>query len=207
MKIPFFSCTNHISGHQQPHVARSCGPEQRRSRLCPSFIGCFLYTHLQLLADLLGNKHLKAFPPRGDNRTLSKMFRIGKCLGNAGSWRPEASSRGDLRWERQRTVQGMLLWNLLQNEDSPEKSAGGSVQVINLYPLSILFDDGVLPNSWYCSHSDPHSVLSSSEPGIREWFNRAWFSSPDLLHFTGNLKDSDPKINLEICKWARKRYS
>lgn len=167
----------------------------------------FPYTHLQLLGDLLGNKHPKAFPRRGDNLTLSKMFRTGKRLGNAGSWRQEASSRGDLGWERRRTVQGMLAVKFTPEWRQSIKVCRRKHTSDKPLPLSIWFDDGVLPNSRYCSHSDPHSVLSGSEPGIREWFNRAWFSSPHLLHFTGNLKDSDPKINLEICKWARKRYS
>ena len=57
VEIQFFSCTNHLSSGQEPHVASGCGVGRCRYRICWSFRECFLYNAFQFLADFLGSKH------------------------------------------------------------------------------------------------------------------------------------------------------
>lgn len=52
VEIQFFSCTNHLSSGQEPHVASG----RCRCRICWSFRECFLYNAFQFLADFLGSK-------------------------------------------------------------------------------------------------------------------------------------------------------
>lgn len=161
----------------------------------------FFPTHLQL-GRSLRKQTPQSLSPRGDNLTLSKMFRTGKCLGNTRLWRQEPSWRG-LGMGETESGTGNAGCEIYSRMKTIHKSLqGGSIQAINLYPCPFylmmefcqILDIALtlIPTQyWAALNREPSGLI---ELGFL----------PPFATFHRQLKDSDPKINLEICKWARK---